>query len=120
MKRDYAIQLNNALHAEGLKVKHLTGDQYIKLLALKRPLAKYANEMSEEEQALYKTYDVITNVDILNQLKDKSFRDKRDAIFSKEFDPKELKFMDNEVFKKFTDEIDFGTASILAEYLLKE
>lgn len=120
MKKDYAIQLNNALHAEGLKVKHLTGDQYVKLLALKRPLAKYANEMAEEEKELFKAYNIVTNQDLFEQLKDKAFSEKRDAIYAKDFEPKELNFLDSDVFKKFTDDIDFGVASILAEYLLKE
>lgn len=119
MKRDYAIQLNNALHTEGLKVKHLTGEQYVKLLNLKRPLAKYANEMSEEEKELFKEYNIVTNSDLLEQLKDKKFTEKRDAIYSKEFEPIELNFLDSDVFKKFTDDVDFGVASILAEYLLK-
>lgn len=120
MKRDYAIQLNAALHTDGLKVKHLSADQYVKLLALKRPLAKYLNEMGEEEKDLFKSYNIITEQDRINNLKDKSFIEKIEAIQEKMFEPKELNFIDGDTFKKFTDDIDFGAASVLAEYLLKD
>lgn len=120
MKRADAISLNAALSTEGLKVKYLDTGNYVKLLALKRPLTKYINEMAEEERDLCKGFEIATEDFVKKYKSDKSFREKADMIQGKEFQPKELNFLNLEEFEKFTKEVDFGVGSILAEYLLKE
>lgn len=120
MKREQAMSLIMALNTEGLKVKYLSSDSYVSLLSLKRPLQKYINEMAEEEYELCKGYEIPYSEMTKRSNSDKSFREKVDAVQSKEFTPKELNFIPIDQFKKFTDEIDFGPASILAEYLLKD
>lgn len=121
MKRTEAMALNISLHTEGLKVKYLSSSAYVELIGLKRPLAKYIDNIVEEEQELCKAYDLSNAGEIAEKKKtDKSFAEKLEAIQAPEFQLKNRNFIPADEFKKFTDEIDFGTASILAEYLLKE
>lgn len=120
MKRIDAIALNVALSTKELKVKYLDTGNYVKLLALKRPLNKFLNDMQEEEAELCRGFDVLPEDLGKKCFEDKSFREKTLAIQAKEFEPKELNFLTLEEFEKFTKEVDFGPASVLAEYLLKE
>lgn len=120
MKRSEAINLNVALSNQGLKVKNLSGANYFSLICLKKPLAKYLNEMAEDEQTLLKDHGVVTQEDLSEKLKDKSFSEKWEAIHAKDFEVKELNFIPLDEFKKFTDEVEFSVGAILAEYLLKE
>lgn len=120
MKRIDAIALNVALSTKELKVKYLSTENYVKLLALKRPLNKYLNEMQESEADLCSSFDIPGEELGKKCAEDKSFREKIEAIQKKDFEPKELNFLTLEEFEKFTKEVDFGPASVLAEYLLKE
>jgi len=117
MKRDEAVNLNAALMAQGLKVKYLTSTSYADLLELKRPLQRYISEMSEDELSLAKDMDIPLRENGFST-NDKSFIEKLRVIQGKEFAPNKLNFIPIEEFKKFTDELDFGVSSILAEYLL--
>lgn len=121
MKRTDAMSLNMALHNEGLKVKFLSSSSYVELIGFKRTLQKYISEMVQSEQELFKAYE-ITDVEQVADIKkaDKSFLEKLKAIQAQDFEPKTMNFIPIDEFKKFTDEVDFGPASILAEYLLKE
>jgi len=118
MNRAEALALNTALNQKELKVKNLTGAQYVSLIGLKRPLVKYLNEIGEEEQELFKSHDVVTDADLMSKATDKTFQDKLKLIQSPEFTPKEVNFIALDEFKKFTDEVDFASGSVLAEYLL--
>jgi len=118
LKREQAMQLNGALSDKELKVKFLSGPQYASLIGLKRPLTKYLSEMGENEKALAEEMNItIGHNGFISD--DKNFLDKLKEIQKVEFTPKELNFIPMEEFKKWTDEVDFNTGSILAEYLLK-
>lgn len=118
MKRDKAIELNGALQDKELKVKFLTGPQYASLIELKRPLVRYLNEMGESEKELADEMKVVIGPRGFETL-DENFLGKLKEIQKPEFTPKELNFISMEEFKSWTNEVDFNTGSILAEYLLK-
>lgn len=118
MKRSDAIELYNALLTKGLLVKHLSTGSYASLIEFKRPLKRYIDEMGEDEKSLAEEMGV-EPVENRWPLNNKDFAEKFKVIQSKEFTPKVLNFIPADEFKKWTDEIDFGPASILADFLLK-
>lgn len=118
MKKIEALTLNTALNNEHLKVKNLTGAQYVSLIGIKRPLARYIDEMNDKERGLYKDHGIINDADLAEKLRDRAFKEKLEAIQADLFEPKEVNFIPLDEFKKFTDEVDFATGSVLAEYLL--
>lgn len=123
MNRVDSISLNNALATQGLKVKHLSSTNYVSLINLKRSLATYLNNMGADEKILFNDFGLdesMTGEEFAEARKDKAFSDKLDLIQKKEFEPRELKFIPIEEFKKFTDDVDFIVGSTLAEYLLSD
>lgn len=119
MKRIEAIELNEALNKAELKVKFLSSEKYVKLIKVKRTLVKYLDDMAKDEKILFKDFDILSDKDLNHKMiDDKGFRDKLNAIQDKEFKLPESPFMNEEDLKKFTDEADFRTGSIIAEHLL--
>jgi hypothetical protein len=116
LNRLKAINLNKVLSNPELKIKYINGESYAKLLYLKRKLRNSIDELVEIEQEAAKDckYDETKPETI------KEFSDKLVAIQSKfeveVYEP----FLTLEEFKHYAEMLDTETASILAEFLLKD
>lgn len=120
MTRPDAINLNYAFMNQALKVKFLTGPSYAILIEFKRSLSRYITEMAEKEKTLAEDYKEVKVVDGQFDTKDESFLNKLKEIQKKEFTHGEMNFMSLDEFKKFTDEVDFNTGTVLSEFILKK
>lgn len=134
MKRKDASELDMALKKPGLKSKHLSTENFNKLIPIGRTLGRYLDEMGEDEKKVFDAYDIgITQQgpvfpEGISKDERKAFNSKMDKIHEKDFtptkpnggDPLEFNFIPLEEFRKWTEEVDTGVALVLAEFLLKE
>lgn len=116
MKSDKALTFNEALNSKGLLIKHLNGEQYSKLIEVKRPLVRFIDQIMEDRNELFKAYDLKPG-DKFPQ--DPSFTEKMKVIDERTFEPKHSGFIAMPEFKKFTNEVDLWVGAVLSEYLLK-
>src|SRR5689334_18845253 len=112
MKKDKAINFHNALQNQGLKVKFLSASSYVDILSIKRPLTTYMTEMSANEKELFEAYNIPLNITI-DELEEKkksepSFKEKIDALYTTEFQPKKINFIPMDEFKKFVDDVSIS------------
>jgi hypothetical protein len=116
INRKPALSLNQALANKDLKIKHITGENYQKILFLKRKLRNSIDALVEDEVQLAK--DI--GYDPSNTETHKDFTDKLSVIQSafkvEIYDP----FLTIEEFKHFVEALDIESASLVAEFLLKE
>lgn len=123
LKRDQAVELNNALSQKGLKTKHVSGDNFIKLLNIKTALKNSINALAEAEQVLAEEFGATQNeYGFFIEDKDKqrefakNLRDKQKS-YSIEI---ELNFIPESELKEYCKEQDTAVEAVLFEYLLKK
>jgi hypothetical protein len=123
VKRDQAVELNYALSQKGLKTKHISGDNFIRLLNIKTILKNSINALSESEQELAEEFGAIQNeygffIEDKDKQKEfsKNLRDKQKA-YSIEL---ELNFVPESELKEYCKEQDTSVEAVLFEYLLKK
>lgn len=120
--REQAVELNNALSQKGLKTKHVSGENFIKLLNVKTKLKNSLNELGEAEQHLAEEFGAIqTQAGFFIEDKDKqkefskNLRDKQKA-YSIEL---ELNFVPENELKEYCKDQDTAIEAVIFEYLLK-
>jgi len=52
LTRESILNLNQALTMKDLKAKHVSGDNYLKILKLKKELSKLVSEHGEQEKSV--------------------------------------------------------------------
>lgn len=122
LNRTKAVELHSALSQKGLKTRHISGENYIKLLNIKTKLKNELNILAEAEQELALEFDAIQDVNgfyIEDSDKRKEFeknlREKQKA-FSIDLD---LNFVSENELKDYCKEQDTAIEAVLFEYLLK-
>lgn len=123
LDRNQAQELHISLSQKGLKTKHVSGENYIKLLNIKTALKNSINTLSEAEQELAIEFDATQTpqgffIDDKDKQKEfvKNLREKQKA-FSIEL---ELNFIPENELKEYCKEQDTGVEAVLFEYLLKK
>lgn len=116
LNRNQTILLNSVLSKPELKLKGINGESYVKLLYLKRKIRNAIDALVEDEQNTAK--DI--GYDPTKTESQKEFSEKLGAIqkaFEVEvYDP----FLSLEEFKGYVEMLDTESASIVAEFLLKD
>lgn len=122
LNRTQAIELHSALSQKGLKAKHISGDNFIKLLNIKTRLKNSLQSLSEAEAELAEEFGAIQNelgffVEDKDKNKEfvKNLRDKQ-KHYSVEID---LNFIAEQELKEYSKEQDTAVEAVLFEYLLK-
>lgn len=107
-----------------LKVKNLSGENFVKILNIQRPLKLYITNMQEAEITMAKEYGLKATpkgwvIDDNSKYNESEWNEKLAGIHKAEFKAKELRFIEDKEFKKWVDEADVEQAASLASYLLK-
>jgi len=122
LNRTQASELNAALDQKGLKTKHVSGENYIKLLNTKKHLKNNLTTLAEGETELIKEFGGYQDGNgfvFEDKVKKKEFLEKMVEIqkaFSIELD---LNFIPENELKEYCKEQDTAIEAILFEYLLK-
>jgi len=123
LNRQKAIELNSSLNEKGLKCKHVSGENYLKLMSQKALLKNSLNALGELEQDLAVEFDAVqTENGFFIEDKDKrkefatNLRDKQNA-YSVELD---LNFIPENELREYCKEQDTSVSAVLFEYLLKK
>lgn len=123
LNRSQAIELHNALAQKGLKAKHISGGDFIKLLNIKTDLKNSLNTLSEAEAQLadefgaiqnelgYYVEDKDKNKDFIKNLKEKQKHYEIEL---------ELNFISQMELKDYCKEQDTAIEAVLFEYLMKK
>lgn len=117
-----AQELNNALNSAGLKAKHISGENFNKLiLSLKPKLKRALVEMGEKEKQVAEAMDILVGEQIVTTDQEQA-REYFDKVkdFHKDFSfEHELNFIPENELKEYVKEQDTNVAAIICEYLLK-
>lgn len=122
LNRDQAMELNAGLSQQGLKTKHVSGENFLKVVGAKTKLKNSLNELGEAEKLLGEEYDAVNNngnwfVEDKDKRKEfmKNLREKQKAYYI-ELD---LNFIPENELKEYCKEQDTLVTAVLFEYLLK-
>lgn len=124
LNKAQAFEFNTALSQQNLKAKHVSGENYLKIMSVKTLLKNKLTEVGEAEKSLALEFDATQVTEVGFQIDDK---DQRKEFFTKlaelhkafsiELD---LNFMPEKELKEFCKEQDTAFAAILFEYLLEK
>lgn len=123
LNRTQAIELHSALSQKGLKAKHISGDNFIKLLKVKSTLKNSIAELVEAERELSFEYDATQTTEgffVEDKEKRKEFtknlNDKQKA-YSVDVETNFIPIME---LKEYTKDQDTEFEAVLFEYLLSK
>ena len=122
MKREQAVELNTALNSKDLKVKHVSGDNYLKILKLKTKLKNELELLGTSEVELAKEFNADitpTGIQFKTPEDGKEFLAKRKEIFDEWDIEVELNFLPQAELLEYVKEQDTAVAAVLYEYLIK-
>lgn len=127
MKLDYqnSIYLNSALGTTGLKTKHISGENWIKLLNNKRQLKNSIDALVNDEKEAAKECgfnldDRGALIPINGESDVSKWRERLETLhknFSVEVD---VNFIPQNEFREYTKEMDTNVEAILFEYLMEQ
>ena len=123
LNRDQSLELNFSLSQKGLKAKHVSGENYVKLLNIKTKLKNELNTLADGEKDLceeFGGYQSDSGFVIEDKDKRKEFLKKVSEVqkaFSIEL---ELNFVPENELKDYCKEQDTAIEAVLFEYLLKQ
>jgi hypothetical protein len=123
MKREQALELNGALNSKDLKVKHVSGENYLKILKLKTKLKNELELLGTSEVELAKEFNADitpTGIQFKTPEDGKEFLAKRKEIFDKWDIEVELNFLPQAELLEYVKEQDTAVAAVLYEYLRKQ
>jgi D-ribose pyranose/furanose isomerase RbsD len=104
-----------------LKAKHVSGDNYLKILKLKKELSKLVSEHGEQEKSVIEDLGLPHDETKWNFDERSTALEKLKPIHeSLEYELVERNFLSIEEFKEWTKEQDTAIVAILAEHLLKD
>lgn len=116
-----STDLNQMLSVKDLKAKHVNGENYLKVINLKKDLKNALVAQSEKEKQIFEdlqidaTSEAAWTADIKKTVWDK-LTPCRKAFKFEAPEP----FLTIEEFKEWTKEQDVAVVAILGEYLLKD
>lgn len=122
LNRDQTVELQAALSAKDLKAKHISGENFMKLIGLSRSLKKQITALVEQETEIATALGATTfggQLQFPDPESIKLYNEKTAPIhkaFSFEFDGN---FIPENELREYTKEQDTAVVAILFEYLLK-
>jgi len=121
LNRQQAVELNTALSQKGLKARHVSGVNYIKLINAKIALKNSLSVLSELENDVAEDFGASQQgaafyLEDKEKIKEftKNLREKQKAYLIE----LELNFIPENELKEFTKEQDTEIEAVLFEYLL--
>lgn len=116
-----AGEINTALSTAGLKAKHISGDNFMKVINLKSKLKKALNDCGDQERAVAAELGFLIGDQVVFSNNDEA-RDYHERVgpirkaFTFEY---EMNFIPEGEIREYVKEQDTNIASIICEYLLK-
>jgi hypothetical protein len=122
LNKNQVFELNNALSSPGLKVREVSGHNYLKILSLKSKLKSSVESLVKAEGDLIKDFDGEVSGNGIN-FKDpetqKEFSAKRKEFYDAFELEVDLNFLPEKEFMSYVKEQETYVAAVLYDFLLE-